>query len=125
MAESHVITALVRKRAEMAGNVAKLDKQRRAAKARLHHIDMALLEFGYGGDPKAIGPRASYQRMFGRGELRRLVADIVRERGPLSNRQMVIRVKGWDAADTDLLARVTDSVKATGRGIRPAGRHCG
>ena len=32
---------------------------------------------------------------------------------PFLNAQLVIEAKGWDAANTDLLARVTDSVKAT------------
>lgn len=114
MPEPHVICALVRKRAELAGDIVKLDKQRKALRLKILHVDKALKLFGYEQDPSKIRPRVRHQRLFKRGELRRYIFDIIRaEKRPISDREIaeeIIRRKRWDATH-DLIETVSDRVK--------------
>ncbi len=45
MAEPHVVTALVAKRAELSGELAKLDQRRAAIKAHIANVDAVLQLF--------------------------------------------------------------------------------
>ena len=45
MAEPHVVTALVAKRAELSGELANLDERRAAIKAHIAHLDAVLRLF--------------------------------------------------------------------------------
>ncbi len=47
MAETHVVTALVAKRVELSGELAKLDERRTAIKAHIANLDAALRLFCY------------------------------------------------------------------------------
>ena len=49
MAEPHVVTALVAKRAELSGEIAKLDERRAAIKAHIANLDVVLRLFCYAG----------------------------------------------------------------------------
>ena len=115
MADPHVITALVRKRAELSGELSEIDRQRRSVRSRIAHVDEALKLFGYGGDPKAIPAVRRRQWMFRRGELSRAVYDVLRTAaGPVPNSEIaaeLIRRKGWDEADEELGALVAGKVK--------------
>ena len=62
MAEPHVITAQVKKRGELAGELAEIDKRRREIAGRIDHVDYVLTMFGYGDDPKAIPARRKHSR---------------------------------------------------------------
>ena len=114
MAESHVVSALVKKRAELAGEVQRIDERRTALKAHIAHIDAVLRLFAYAGDPALIKPRRRRNWIFRRGELQRMVYDIEREADrPLQKDEiaaMVLDRKGW-AHDPDLLDTVADRVK--------------
>jgi hypothetical protein len=116
MADPHVITALVKKRGELAGELAEIDKRRREIAARISHVDSTLAMFGYGDDPKAIPARRKQTgRIFKRGQLRRLIYDLHRERPDLAvNRDIaveVLRRLQMDIGDTTLLASVAQKVK--------------
>ncbi len=116
MAESHVISALVTKRAKLSGDIAKLDKQLRAVRARIAQVDGCLKLFGYEGDPRDISPiKTKGVHLLRRGRLQRMVLDIAREAGaPLPNRAIaveLIRRMGWPADDGELLDRVAAKVK--------------
>ena len=121
MADPHVITALEKKRSELAGDLKKLDKQRASIRARIDHVDAALKEFGYNGDPAHIAPRIRYTRLFKRNELKCMVRDYIRLHGnKASNRQIAAYVcerKGWNVADPELLERVTQSLKVARRAV--------
>ncbi len=114
MAEPHVITALVAKRAELSGELAKLDERRTAIKAHITNLDAVLRLFHYAGDPVKIKPRRKRNWIFRRGELQRLVHDIEREATkPLHRDDIAAEVlarKGW-AHDPNLLETVSDKVK--------------
>lgn len=115
MAESHVISGLKTKRAEIAGLLAECDERRSALKEALATIDAALMLFAYEGDPADIKARRKRRWMFKRGELQRAVMDALRAAdGPLNNAEIaaqVIRAKGWNAADAALVDAVAEKVK--------------
>lgn len=121
MAGSHVISGLIAKRSELAGNLQRLDTDRKTLKDQIEHVDQVLAIFGYNGDPKLIGPVGKYDRLFNRGELKRLVGEILRTSdGPLTNREITIQIiqkRGWDAGNENLIERVTDSVRPARRGL--------
>ena len=54
MAESHVVSALVNKRAEIAGMIARTEQQLGQFRADLVHLDAALRLFAPGLEPKTI-----------------------------------------------------------------------
>ena len=114
MAESHAVSALVRKRAELAGEIGKLDDRRAALRAHIANLDAVLRLFCYRGDPAEIKPRRKRRWMFRRSELQRMVLDIERKAdGPLDKEDIareVMNRKGW-APDPDLLESVADKVK--------------
>ncbi len=114
MAELHVVTALVAKRAELSGELAKLDERRAAIKAHIANLDAVLRLFCYAGDPTKIKPRRKRNWIFRRGELQRMVLDIERQATkPLHRDDIAAEVltrKGW-AHDQDLLETVADKVK--------------
>ncbi len=102
MAEPHVVTALVAKRAELSGELAKLDERCVAIKGHLANLDAVLRLFCYAGDPAKIKPRRKRNWIFRRGELQRMVLDIEREAsGPLHKDEIALEVlnrKGWGRA---------------------------
>ena len=116
MADPHVITALVKRRAELAGDLDKVDGERRAVLASLANIDATLALFDYEGEPQSIPTRRRHKRrIFRRGELQRTVFDIVRERPNLAtNREIaaeIIRRKGWSTTNLALLDSIARKVK--------------
>lgn len=116
MGEPHVISALVAKRAKLAGDIAKLDKQVRAVRARIAQVDGCLKLFGYEDDPRDISPvKTKGVHLLRRGRLQRTVLDIAREATtPLTNRAIaaeLIRRMGWAEGDGELLDRVAAKVK--------------
>ncbi len=114
MAEPHIVTALVAKRAELSGELGKLDERRAAIKAHIANRDAVLRLFCYKGDPAKIKPRRKRNRIFRRGELARMVHEIERQAtGPLHEDDIAAEVltrKGW-AHDPDLLESVAEKVK--------------
>jgi hypothetical protein len=116
MAEPHAISALVKKRAELSGELAVHDGKRKAILDRLANVDSVLAMFGYESDPAVIKPRRkAATRIFKRGVLRRTVADIARQRPDLcDNRAIAVEVilrMGWDLESAGLVAQVRDKVK--------------
>ena len=114
MAEPHIVTALVAKRAELSGELVRLDERRAALKYHIANLDAVLRLFRYAGDPAKIKPKRKRNWIFRRGELQRLVHDIERQATkPLHRDDIALEVlsrKGW-AHDPDLLETVADKVK--------------
>lgn len=114
MTEPHVVSALKTKRAELSGEIQRLEERRAALREHLAHVDAVLRLFCYAGDPGAIKPRRKRNWMFRRGELQRMVLNIERAAtGPLSKEDIAIEVmsrKGW-SADPELLETIAEKVK--------------
>lgn len=112
MGQPLVIYALIAKRAELSGQVLDLERQKAALEDQLSHIDHTLTIFGYAKPPRDIKPKVTAIRLFKRNELARLLR---KDSGQGTNREIAIRImtaKEWDAADRDLLAKVTESIKS-------------
>lgn len=124
MENAHAISALKRKRAELAGDLIGLEKQRRAVCQRIAHVDATLRLFGFQGDPKDIPARVTQRpRMFRRGHLQRMVYAALRESGGQIRTgdiaRTIIAQMGWDVGDNELVALITDKVKDVRKRIRP------
>lgn len=123
MADSPVIYALVRKRAELSGEIAELKRQVRHTQEKVGHVDACLALFGYQHSPKGIKPvRPKRETMFKPGQLKRMVLGIRREAGrAMVNRDIaveVIRLMGWTQTD-ELLTTMTTKVKDVTKRLPP------
>ena len=119
MAESHVVSALVNKRAEIAGMIARTEQQLGQFRADLVHLDAALRLFAPGLEPKTIPAKKMRQGdlWFAQGELSRRVLDALRRAGePIRAPDLVRAVmidKGLDPGDRPSFARVQWKIRDT------------
>ena len=136
MGEPHVISALIAKRAELAGEIQAAEKRAAQLRADLVHIDAALRVFGSSTKPEQIGPKRPYRRRewFKNGELPRLVLSALRtaER-PMSARELATAAmasKGLDTSDAATTDAISDGVRSylrrqRGRLVERVGRKDG
>jgi hypothetical protein len=77
MAETHVISALRAKRAEISGYIHDLEKKVKRMRANLAHIDATIRVFAPDLNPDSIPPKRRYRRSryFAKGELFRRCLD--------------------------------------------------
>ncbi len=119
MAESHVVSALVAKRAEIAGVIAQTERQLGQFRADLVHLDATLRLFAPELEPKTIPAKRIRQAdlWFEQGELPRRVLDALRRAGKPIHAPDVVRAvmidKGLDPADRQSFARVQWKVRDT------------
>src|SRR5471030_2430365 len=117
MAETHVVSALRAKRAEISAYIHGLEKKVDGWRARLAHLDEAIRIFSPETDPEAIPPRRTYRRSgyFKRGELARLCSDELRKADGKHLATAAIAGSMLDAKelprDPDLMASVSDRVQ--------------
>lgn len=80
MAELHVVSALREKRDELAGLVAKMERELSAHRESLGHVDATLRLFAPELTPETIRPKRPQNRdgMFHNGELPRRILDTLR-----------------------------------------------
>ena len=103
MAESHVVSALVAKRGELAGEMQRYRRALRRLDEQLGHLDATIRLFAPDYDLSSVRPRQRRigPRRFAQGECQRLVLEALREAPePLSDRQVASAVaarKGVEA----------------------------
>jgi hypothetical protein len=115
MSETHVVSALRKKRAEVAGHIHDLEKKVRLQRARLAHIDETIKIFSPETDPEAIPPKRTYRRTkyFGRGEFARLCQDALRRaEGPVTTAEIVASVIAANGLPDNLAPVLTEKVLA-------------
>jgi hypothetical protein len=91
MAEPHVVSALVAKRGELAGEVQRHRRELRQLDEQLGHLDAAIRLFAPDYDLSSVRPRQRRvdRQRFGQGECQRLGLETLRDaREPLSDRQI-------------------------------------
>ena len=126
MSETHVVSGLRAKRAEISGYIHDIEKKARTWRARLAHIDAAIKIFSPTMDPEAIPSHRTYRRAryFQRGEFSRLVLDRLRDaEGPTTTADLataILAAKGLPV-DSATLAHVTDKALGVLRGLRKRG----
>ena len=110
MTETHVVSALRNKRAEIAGQIANLENRAHALRARLVHLDDTIRLFASDLDPADIPPRRVRQRSryFTSGEFSRLLLNTLRKRSgtPAKASEMaadILTAKQYPASDPALL----------------------
>lgn len=116
MGEPHVISALRGKRAEISGEILKLEKELGQRRADLLHLDATLRLFAPDLAPQSIRPKKSQGRKsswFGHGERSRLVLSVLRTAGrALTTREItgqLMAAKNLDPADL----HVRDAIQKT------------
>jgi hypothetical protein len=123
MSETHVVSALRSKRAEVAGYIAVLEKRASNWRARLAHIDGALKIFSPETDPDAIPARRSYRRSryFQRGEFSSQCLKALREVGGPTTTAALVRsimaAKGLPSDDPALFNAVNEKALCFLRGL--------
>jgi hypothetical protein len=106
MAESHVVSALVAKRSEVAGLIADLERKTAQQRADLVHVEAVLRLYAPELEPDCIPSRIVRRRngWFKPGELVRMVLDTLRVApAPMPTREIAAAVMvrhGLDPADT-------------------------
>ena len=98
MAETHVISALTKKRAELLGEIKYYQELLKQSKDNLTHIDKTIKMFDENYNLKSIKPKRMYtERYFKNGEAKILVLDILRTSNRLNTdeiAEMIANNKG-------------------------------
>jgi hypothetical protein len=95
MAEPHVVGALRRKRADLAGTVLQLEKKLTQERANLTHLDATMRLFDPHSRPEEIRPKQSRQRSawLRQGECLRLIYDQLHGASePMTTRELTERI---------------------------------
>ena len=115
MAETHVVSALRAKRAEIAGHIHDLEKKLSRYRASLASIDSTIRVFSPELDPDAIPPKRTYRRTryFAKGELSRRVITALRQADgkPMTTAAIttaIVTDKGFPVGEGALSEAVTD-----------------
>jgi hypothetical protein len=114
MADTHVLSALKSKRAEIVGYIHDLEKKVRTWRARLTHIDASMRIFSPDTDPEAIPARRTYRRSryFMRGEFALLcLAELRKASGPIRKGEIaaaILGVKGLSVDDPALRGAIAE-----------------
>ena len=116
MADPHVVTALVKKRAELAGEIEATHERLRQMLADLENIDATLVLFDADYQvetirPKAFRPPSDWSN---RGEMTRMCLSILRQAAePLTSRDIALQMlveRALDRRDQRLLRLMTKRV---------------
>jgi hypothetical protein len=95
MAESHIVSGLVAKRGELAGEAQHCRRELQRLADELGHLDATIRLFDPDYELGGIRPRKRRRghRWFGPGECQRLVLEVLRDAaGPLSDQGVVVAV---------------------------------
>jgi hypothetical protein len=95
MAESHVLSALRTKRAELSGVIQRIERQLAGHRGSLSNIDATILLFDVEAKPSGIKPKAARERnaWFGHGECSRAIYGVLRSASePMTARQITDRI---------------------------------
>ena len=127
MAESHVVSALVDKRAELAGQIVRIEQQLGQFRADLIHIDATIRLFAPTLEPETIKAKMIRRRndRFEPGEVKRRVLDTLRRSDQPMAASGLVRVvmseRGLDPADRSVFSKIQLKVGANLRSSPPVG----
>jgi len=127
MAEPHVISALVKKRADLSGEIGRTHERLRQMVLDLENLDATILMFDSSYQveaikPKAFRPPTDWSR---RGEMTRVILSILKQAAePLTTRDIALELlvsRALDKNDQRLLRLMTKRVGVALRGQRDKG----
>jgi hypothetical protein len=117
MSETHVISALRAKRAEVSGYIRDLENKVKRYRANLVHIDATIRVFAPNLNPDSIAPKRRYQRSryIAKGEISRAVLDALRRANgqPIKTATVVdslMAAKGFQPDDIALAESIAQRV---------------
>lgn len=116
MTNSHVVSALRLKRAEVSGHIHDLEKRIARQRANFANLDATIKLFSPGINPDSIPPRRAYRRTryFAHNELSRLTQDALRTASrPLTSSEIagaVMQAKGMPTSDAAFKEIVAERV---------------
>jgi hypothetical protein len=111
MPESHVVSGLVAKRAELAGQVAHAEAELRKLRSALEHLDATIVLFNPSIKPADIRGRRVPHRPAILPELARHVLDLMRIASePLTTREMALRLLKEHGLDKTDLVRLDRAI---------------
>ncbi len=120
MAEPHVLSALIRKRSVLAGEIEECERQIDQLRADLLHIDAAIRIFAPDYRPNEIRPKRARRQKgegFAQGELMRLCLESVRKASdPITAKEVALAImqqKGFDVSDERTVRLVEKRVFST------------
>jgi hypothetical protein len=115
MAESHVVSALRAKRAEISGHVHDLERKLTRHRASLANLDATIRLYAPELDPDSIPPKRTYRRTryFAKGELSRRILTALRQADgkPVTTAAItsaIMAEKGFQIGEGALSEAVTD-----------------
>ncbi|MBI1889430.1 MAG: hypothetical protein HYS18_02160 [Burkholderiales bacterium] len=117
MAQSHVVSGLVAKRSEIAGQIESYQTEIKHLQAALSHLDSTIKLFAPDVDLRQIKSRARRRRnqYFIKGEAQRMTLETMRDaKGLVCSREItdaLLKRKGIDA-DAEVTARIQKNVLA-------------
>jgi hypothetical protein len=127
MADPHVITALVKRRSELSGDIETTQKKLQQMILDLEHLDRTLLMFDpdYRIEtikPKAFRPPEDWSK---RGQMTRIILGILRQAAePMTARDIGVQLmleRGLDQSDAKLVRLMTKRCGVALRGMRDRG----
>lgn len=126
MAEPHVVTALIKKRREIAGQIEHAVTHMRQLVIDLDNLDHTLRLFAPDIDLEEIHPKPLPPRNQAfRGEITRIILTALRQSDrPLTTKdlaQLVMAERGLNTADTRLVRTMVKRIGATMRSLRNRG----
>ena len=128
MAISHVISGLIAKRAEVAGQITHLDAEMRRLRAALKHLDATLVFLDPAIKPGGIRSRRVPHRPPVMSDLARRVLDVMRRADdPMTAHEMALRLLDEHGLDRAELSRLAEAIggcmnRADGRLVEPVSR---
>ena len=128
MAMSHMISGLIAKRAEVAGQITHLDAEMRKLRTALEHLDATLVFLDPDIKPTGIRSRRVPRRPPVMLDLARRVLDLMRRANePMTAHEMALRLREEHRLDMADLARLEQSIvgcmnRADGRLVEPVNR---
>jgi len=116
MTQSHVVTGLIAKRAELSGRIENMQNELKQLVTELDHIEASIRIFDPDVDFEAITPRrvpTAHHAM--RGEVSRVVLETLRAGRPMTTTALtdaVMRARGLDVKDSRLHRLIQNRVGA-------------
>ena len=125
MANEHVLSGLMAKRAELSGQIEMLQKQMRETVLAIDHIDAAIRLFDPNADLDTIAPKMPPRHGAFRGEVSRIVLNTLRKaEKPLPVSEITLHVltgRGLNADDKPFTRVLSRRVGACLRNLRRKG----
>jgi hypothetical protein len=125
MENEHVLSGMIKKRAELAGEIERAQTVFRQLVIDLDNLDAAIRLFDPDIDLTEIKPKPLPPRYAAfRGEVSRIVLNALREKGPLTTQQLaqfVMAHRGLNTADKRLVKTIGKRVDSTMRHQRSKG----